>query len=376
MTGAEVQVDPADLHRKATQLDSLTWADAAGQPALAPPDALPGSSVAVANLGTNVSALWAHQQFGRVEGQRLAQTLRNVANAYAEVDRAAGHDIDATMGGPAGAPADSTVFPQRASIPAPAKPASMPIPKGQPPPDQMLFPPQVQHALDAGDDGTSLRAAAQMWRTNAQVLESSAQQFEVESILWEGEAADTAYRKFTAYRDWLVGLADNWKRLAGEADRIVAAHEQAQRDHRPIAEEYQRLHDQVMGKPLGPDTLPKMERMAALQRDSEALRNVYSRDSQPHQITPEDPPDPVVSGVPVTAEQHRQATRRLPQDAAARTAGGPAGAAPGREGRQGGAPVAPPTDSPAVMSEGGSPGAEPPTGQPGGGGAALRHDRR
>ncbi|MGE2835363.1 PPE domain-containing protein [Mycobacterium sp. SMC-4] len=386
MSGDEVQVNPDDLHRKAVQIEGLTWADASAQAELMPPDALPVSSVAVGNLKANAAALWAHQQFGKVEGQRLAQTLHNVANAYAQVDQAAGQDIGSTMGGPGGPPADTTVYPQSVNIPAPPRPTDMPIPKGQPPPDEMLFPPQVQGALDAGDDGASLRTAAQTWRMNAQTLETSAGQFEVNSVLWEGEAADAAYRKFNAYRDWLIGLAGNWKRLAGEADRIVEAHERAQADHRPIAEEYQRLHDQVMGKPMGPHTMPAMERMAQLQKESEALRNTYARDGQPNQITPEDPPNPVVSGVPVTAEQHRRARSRLPQDGQGAGGGGGSPGAPAQGGAPQAAqePSAPPAGAPPANPQvpqggspagspkegGGAPGGAPSGGSPGGGAPA------
>ncbi|BBX19331.1 ESX-1 secretion-associated protein [Mycolicibacterium duvalii] len=378
MSGNEVQVEPEDLRRKATQIESLSWGTASAQPEVVPPDALPGSGVAVQNLVVNAKALWAHQEFGKVEGHRLAQTLRNVANAYAQVDQASAQDISTTMDGPTGPPPDTTVYPDSVTIPAPPRPPAMPIPRGQPPPDEMLFPPDVQRALDSGDDGASLRAAAQLWRTNAQTLEGSAQQFEVSSVLWEGEAADAAYARFTSYRDWLIGLAGSWKRLAREADRIASAHEQAQEDHRPIADEYQRLNDSVMGKPLGPNTFTTMERMAELQRQSEGLRNNYARDGQPHQITPDDPPNPVVSGVPVTAEDHRRAaehrsSRTSLRDSASQGAGGGS-----REG--GGAPRAPrdaaaspdspqPSAAPPAAGEG-SPGGSPQGGGSPGGGSA------
>lgn len=388
MSGDEVQVEPDDLHRKATQIESLAWAAPSAQAALVVPDTLPVSGVSVANLTVNAEALWAHQEFGKVEGRRLAQTLHHVANAYAQVDQDSGHDIGATMNGPGTPPADTTVYPQAVTIPPPPRPAAMPIPKVPPPPDEMLFPPDVQRALDAGDDGASLRAAAQLWRTNAQTLETSARQFEVNSVLWEGEAADTAYAKFNSYRDWLIGLAGDWKRLAAEADRIVDAHQRTQDAHRPVADEYQRLHDEVMGKPLGPNTFPAMERMAELQRQSEGLRNTYARDGQPDQITPEDPPSPVVSDVPVTAEQHRRArgSRRPDGPASGRGQGGAgegprgAGGAP-RPGQESAplASAAPPAtpeaqqdgssrgSPPGGAPSGGSPGGAPAGGAPGGG---------
>ncbi|UXA18243.1 PPE domain-containing protein [Mycobacterium sp. SMC-4] len=370
MSSEEVQVEPEDLHRKATQIESLVWTSASAQPELVAPDALIVSSVAVTNLAVNARALWAHQQFGKIEGTRLAQTLHNVADAYAQIDQASAQDIAATIDGDGTPLADTTVYPKAVTTPAPPRPPAMPIPKGQPPADQMMFPPDAQRALDAGDHGASLQAVAQLWRSNAQTLEGSARQFEVNSVLWEGAAADAAYAKFTRYRDWLIGLAESWKRLAGEADRIAQAHRTARQDHHPVADEYQQLHDSVMGKPLSPYTYSTMERMAELQARSESLRNAYARDGQPYQITPEEPPNPVVSGVPVTLQDHRHARRADPRSDDSRRGAPSAGNGSSSE-AGGGAPR--PTQHAATSPAGGSPAAtqapegNSPAGSPSGG---------
>ena len=256
MSGEELQVDPRDLHGKAAQIDALAWPSQAAQPPLISADALVIASVAVTNLRVNADGLWARQAYGQKEGERLAQTLRNVGDAYAQIDQMSGEDIGATVGGPAPTGPGATVYPKPVDIPALPSPEAMPIPKGQLASDQgFMDVSAAEVALDAGDDGESLRAAAAMWRANGQSLATSAEAFEVNSLDWEGEAADAAYGKFNAYRDWLISLAESWKNLADEADRIASEHDKARAEHQPIAEEYQQLEKETMGKPLTPQVM-------------------------------------------------------------------------------------------------------------------------
>lgn len=334
MSGDAVQVIPEDLTVKATQIRNLSWPPMTAQPPLVSPDALLTTAVAIANLAVNSETMWAYQEYGRLEGARLAQTLDNVSAAYADVDKISAEAIDNAAGGvgSSGAPGDIR-YPRGVDLPAPPHPPRMPIPKGRLVSEQMLFPPDAQRALEAGDHGTSLRTAAELWRSNAQSLTASAQQFETNSLLWEGEAADAAYAKFNAYREWLIGLAGSWKRLAGEADRIADAHWAAKRDNRPIAERFAELQHEIAEKPASADNLRKTLQMAALQNQSEEIRNQYARDGQPYQIEPEDPPSPVISGIPVTVDDDRRARGRLPGK---RLSEGPRAGAAGNGGSPGG----------------------------------------
>lgn len=338
MSGDEVQVDPADLKGKAAQIRGLSWSSQTAQPALISPDALVISSVAITNLATNAESLWAYQEFGRLEGERLAQTLDNVAAAYNQVDQQSGEDIGSTFDTPAGAPS-GTVFPKGVDLPAPPHPPKMPIPKGQLLSEQGFMDPQsAQTALDAGDDGASLRAAAAMWRTNAQSLAASAEKFEVNSLNWEGQAADAAYAKFNAYRDWLVSLSGSWNQLADEADALVTAHSTAKSDHRPIAQRYHELQQQVVENPIGsPAWSDAMTQIAQLQTKSEDVRNTYANQAQTKAIEADDPPPPVLSGIPVTAQDHQRARPYRPDERAGQGAGG-AGGQQSSGGGSGGAP--------------------------------------
>lgn len=342
MSGEELQVDPQDLHAKAAQIEALSWSSQAAQPPLMSADALVIASVAMTNLQVNADGLWARQAYGQKEGERLAQTLRNVGDAYAQIDQISGEDIGATIDGPASAGPGASVYPKPVDIPAPVSPDAMPIPKGQLASDQgFMDVTAAEVALDSGDDGDSLRATAAMWRANGQSLATSAEAFEVSSVDWEGEAADAAYAKFNAYRDWLVSLAEAWRNLADEADRIAAEHDKARTAHQPIAEEYRQLEQQTMGKPLTPEVMRNLERMAELQASSEEIRTSYAAGAQTRQFEPDDPPSPVVSGTPVTAEDRRRARKPAADADTARQAG-----AGGGGGQPGGAEQAPPEGIP------------------------------
>ncbi len=373
MSRDEVQVVPEDLAGKAIQIRGLSLSPEAAQPALVSPDALATSGVALTNIAVNAEAIWAHQEFGRREGLRLAQTLDNVAAAYADVDRASGEDIDSTLGGPESRGVRHGVtYPGPVDLPAPPRPPSMPTPRGQLTSEQLLFPPGAQRALEAGDGGASLRAAARMWRGNAQSLAAAAQEFETNSLQWEGAAADAAYSAFTAYRDWLISLADAWRRLAVEADRMVEAHWTARRDNEPIAQAFEQLEREIAQHPASADNLRKTLQMAELQIQSEEIRNRYARDGQPRQIEPDDPPSPVLSGIPVTVDDHRRARRNRTHEPRSNPETGPrpadsgnslsAGERPGPVGRQAASPI-PATEETAQET--------PPVGAPGGGSAGA-----
>ncbi|MBX7449081.1 PPE domain-containing protein [Mycolicibacterium sp. 3033] len=379
----EVRVQPSDLTDKANQIRGLTFASAHAQPPLISADALIIASVAVTNIAQNAENLWACQEYGRLEGQRLAQTLDNVAAAYSQIDQQSGEGIGSTFDVPGGAPG-GPVMPKAVDIPEPPRPPKMPIPKGQLASEQGFMDPEsAQAALDSGDDGASLRAAATMWRANADSLAASAEEFEVNSTDWEGQAADAAYAKFNAYRDWLISLSGAWKRLADEADVAAKAHSKAKSEHEPIAQRYRELSQQVMNNPpASPAWADAMNKIAEEQKKSEELRNAYAREAVVNQIEADEPPPPVMSGIPVTQEDHRRA--KPYREGEQQGGGGGGQQAPG--GGSGGAPEQAPTSpmpagDPAAQAaqaaqqagqqagqQGGSPsGGSPGGGQPGGG---------
>ena len=295
MTSGEVRVDTGDLTARAGQIEGLTWPNQGAQPQLIPPDTLQEANTAILNLDTNAQGLWRFQEYGRLEGLRLAETLKLVADAYDRVDFNAMEDIN--NGGEGASPPEA---PGVNKLPEPPPPTKLPLPEGQLVDDGLLVP-DVQTNLLAGDQAASLRAAAAMWRQNAASLATAAEGFEVSTVNWEGEAADAAYRKFNDYRSWLTSLSGSWTRLADEADRVAQAHFNTLDKHQPIFDEYMRLQAEFLASKDDIGRANQIaERMAQLQKDSEEVRWQYAAEGQPNQIEPEDPPRGTTPSTPVT----------------------------------------------------------------------------
>ena len=69
------------------------WHDPA-EDAVAPPDALPSTNDAIANLNANAQSLKEFVRWAEVENQRIAEMLDNAAQAYQKVDDDYGKAID------------------------------------------------------------------------------------------------------------------------------------------------------------------------------------------------------------------------------------------------------------------------------------------
>lgn len=362
MTSGEVRVDTSDLTAKAVQIEGLTWPNQDAQPQLIPPDTLQEANTAILNLDNNAQGLWRFQEYGRLEGLRLAETLKLVADAYDRVDSNAMQDIN--NGGEGTSPPES---PGVNKLPEPPAPTRLPIPEGQLVDDGLLVP-DVQTNLLAGDQAASLRSASAMWRQHAASLATAAEEFEVSTVNWEGEAADAAYRKFNDYRAWLISLSGSWTRLAEEADRVAQAHFNTLDKHQPIFDEYMRLQTEFLASK---DDIGRANqiaaRMAQLQKDSEEVRWQYAAEGQPNQVEPEDPPRGTAPSTPVTTNGDPRQPAGLGGDSAAQAPGSPQ--SPGGPGGQP-APTSP-APSPASAQSQGKPSGGAPSGggQPSGGGA-------
>ena len=125
MTSGEVRVDTSDLTGKAVQIEGLTWPNQGAQPQLIPPDTLQEANTAILNLDNNTQGLWRFQEYGRLEGLRLAETLKLVADAYDRVDFNAMQDIN--NGGEGTSPPEA---PGVNKLPEPPPPTKVAIPEG------------------------------------------------------------------------------------------------------------------------------------------------------------------------------------------------------------------------------------------------------
>lgn len=367
MTG-ELRVETQDLRGKAGQIEGVSWPDPAAQVPLISPDALVISSRSITNLANNAEGLWRFQEFGRLEGLRLAESLRLVADAYDRVDANARQSIEN-----GGTPVSPPEVPAPNALPAPPRPTPMPIPRGLTA-DDMVLVPDAQRALLAGDQAASLQAAAAMWEQNAASLSAEAQTFELSNADWEGAAADAAYGKFSEYRAWLLTMADSWHQLATEANRLAEAHFSALEKHTPIFEQYVALEAQY--QQVAPTDANKAVeialKMAELQEESEQVRREYALDGQTRQVEPQDPPQSATPAIPVTSNGDPRRRGGQPgQDGQGGQAGGaPSGGsgAPDAQGLAQTSAQGEPAATGGAPSSGGAPsGGAPSGGSPSGG---------
>lgn len=339
MAGDEVRVDPDDLRAKAAQIEAISWSgNPAGVPAV-PADGLETALTAVRNLNQNATTLAEYQEYGKKQGQRLAETLRLVADAYEIADQNAMDSINNSMPGQI-PPPPAPVLPGSNTTPAPTPPLPNPTPKGIVT-EPYLEVKVAQGSLMGGDQAASLQAAATAWSTNATMLATTAQNFELSSVNWEGEAADSAYRSFNDYRAFLIDLSGAWERMVGEAERVAKAHFDTLAEHTPIAEEYAQLEAQLPAAIANGGSAARVIqlKMEKLQNESEEIRHEYTRQAQPQEVNAPEPPSN--TGSPKIPVRRNGDPRKPAGQQDQQGLGGGAGQQGGSGGGQQAAPSAP-----------------------------------
>ncbi|MGE2722392.1 PPE domain-containing protein [Mycolicibacterium celeriflavum] len=292
----EVQrVEPAELTKQSAEMRGVDWHNPFAH-AVAPPDALPSSAAAVANLNANAQSLLEFQRWAETENQRIAEMLQIAADAYIRVDEACGRAIE----DPARQAAVEAI-----AIPAPATPPpAPPHPVGAPQRIDAGGYSDVygtQADLIAGDDGASLKAAMLQWGLAATRVRDNAPR--PPSGDWEGRAADAAYARMTEFAGWLEQLAEGWHDLAEAAAKIIAAHDAAKAEHAGIHGEYVSLETQLrqlaaqttIGNGLAArnEMARIQKRMQELQRQSDEVRRDYASGAT---FSPVRPAMPAVRG--------------------------------------------------------------------------------
>lgn len=340
MTSPGLYVDPEDLRAKATQIQDLEFTSPQQRPHIVPADKLPLSTTAAGNVDRNASALYRYQAVGAKEGLRLAETLRSVADAYADVDGQARAYVEGN------GPAPKPVVPKANDTDSPSRPDPL-EPQAAVSAGGVSLVETTQRALSEGDTGASLRSAAQAWIANGSELRASGEAMQQPIPNWEGEAAQEAYRKFKEFGDWLTELGSAWDRLAGEAMALSDAHVTAMLNHTPIYQRYMELQAQMQAAAANQNSSAAHqfgEKMMSLQQDSDDLRERYASESTSQPVQPPEPPTTTAPTAPVTTNGTRPSNQPAP------TGGGGAGAGSG--GGSGQAPRAggPPTAQTSPMS--------------------------
>lgn len=209
---SQLQVDTQELRARAAELQ----APILGLPSKNP---VPSCGLALAatrarDIGLNAAVLRTYLDTGEQERQRLAQALRNAAQAYDQLDQHAAEEIN--TGGSV-----SAVTPDPVEIPASTA--------GRP-----QLPPNTTNGADylswktgvpqvhSGDQGASLAKFSEALTDYRRNLLAATQRF-VPFQSWYGDAATAAQQALEQHRQWLYQMADLCNALASQADDLKSA---------------------------------------------------------------------------------------------------------------------------------------------------------
>ena len=288
------RVDPPALTSQAAEMKGQNWHNPA-EDAVVPPDAVPSTNDAIANLNENAQSLKEFEEWAKLENQRIAETLEIAAAAYQKVDDHYGNALD----NPERAAAIDAI-----SVPSPqTPPPEIPGPASTP---RLLDASgysdvkKTQDELTAPDTGASLKNAMLYWFAATNRVKNNKPKPPPGD--WEGDAADAAYARMTTFGNWLDQLSDAWSDLGEAAAKLLEAHDTAKSAHQPIYDEYIELEKRMaalveLAKVPGTDggqarrEIDQVARqMEELQKRSDEVRQDYASDATFAPVRPGDPP--------------------------------------------------------------------------------------
>jgi hypothetical protein len=334
-------VVPESLGAVAAAIESRTWHTADLD--ATPPDALPFTADAIANLNDSAHTLAQYQKLAEAENHRLAERFTYAVAAYRTIDGQYGQALDDQ---------DRRHAIDAITLPAPSRPLP-PIPVGPAAPRSLdasaYSDVERTHLLLAGgDEGASLVSTQANAETAADVILSHDPPQSPTD--WEGDAARAAYTRMNSFNAWLGDLAGGWRRLGDAAAKIKAAHDTAYTRHASVWAQYLAERDRLAALMadcghVGSGVRTQLEikrvyaKMAALQRESDDIREAYANGATFDPIRVSPPPFGSDARPPATS------------------------AAAGGAGRGGGTRMAPtPPKNPSLQSEETMAGGTPATG--------------
>jgi ESX secretion-associated protein EspB len=211
---------------------------------------------------------------GERERGRLAQSLRNAADAYRDADEKAADALDYETSISAATPksldhgVDPAMLTETASLMS-----RVPVPYSSAK--------EAAQKLMRGDQGASLIRFADDWTAYQRILLEACHRFRPFSE-WDCDASRAAEQNFDQHRAWLNHMANLCGQLASQARNIVAAHRWAVREH-PTLEHIRQLDERWVAtqrlpgwdSPLGKGALLRI--YAEFQAKSEAVLAEYER---------------------------------------------------------------------------------------------------
>ncbi|SOX53316.1 secretion protein EspB [Mycobacterium ahvazicum] len=253
------------------------------------PCALELATRAAQQLAFSADNMRIYLHAGEREHARLAQSLRNAAKAYEDIDALAADALDNDTPVAAAAPAHAE--------PDDAEPAMLASTVSLRGLDPIPYYPvkEAAKALMQGDQGRSLLAFADEWAAYLRTLSQASFRFRPFSD-WDSEASDAVERHFDLDRNWLDHMARLCGQLSTQARNLVAAHRWAVSEH-PSLEKLRQLDERWISN----QSVPGWERWgkpallrvyAEYQAKSEAVLAEYE---QRVELGPVNPPRPPVA---------------------------------------------------------------------------------
>ncbi|MEE3066137.1 MAG: secretion protein EspB [Actinomycetota bacterium] len=282
-----LNVEHAELIARADELD----APIPGVPANNghAPCALELATRAAQQLAFSADNMRIYLAAGEREHARLAQSLRNAAKAYEDLDELAADALDNDTPVAAAAPAHAE--------PDDAEPAMLASTVSLRGLDPIPYYPvkEAAKALMQGDQGRSLLDFADEWAAYLRTLSQASFRFRPFTD-WDSEASDAVERHFDLDRNWLDHMARLCGQLSTQARNLVAAHRWAVSEH-PTLEKLRQVDERWISN----QSVPGWERVgkpallrvyAQYQAKSEAVLAEYE---QRVELGPVNPPRPPVA---------------------------------------------------------------------------------
>jgi hypothetical protein len=211
-----LQVEQEELWARAEELEQPIEGLPSENPQ--PPCALAFAIAATTTLGSSADVIRAYLDRGRIEREGLAQSLRNAALAYEDVDDDTAHALN--TGNYSASPA--TPGGLMDEVPEPPTPIDTPIVAA----DEGLNFTGLQQAawqIEQPDQGASLIRFADEWTTYQRALHDAAYRFRP-FVSWRGPAADAVEADFQGQASWLREMADMCGSMAEQARDVASAH--------------------------------------------------------------------------------------------------------------------------------------------------------
>lgn len=223
-----LSVEYQELMARADEVEASIAGQPTGNPA--PPCALAMVAAAAAQLALSADNMRLYLGVGERERRRLAESLRNAAKAYEEVDESAARAIDHDASVSAAAPGLADEAADPGTLAPTKKAAASPI-------EAAPYYPVRQAAEEIAelDQGLSFESFASAWTDHQWTLLQARYRFRP-FVDWYGDATYAVEDNFDAHRSWLDQMAALSGTMVSQAYGVTSTHRWAVAEHPTVAQ--------------------------------------------------------------------------------------------------------------------------------------------